>query len=119
MATILVTDDSKFMRHMLKRILEDSGHQVIAEAENGHEAIELYSLLSPELVTMDITMPEVDGLQAVKEICLRDPKAKVIMISSIGQQYMILEALNYGARDYIVKPFDLDRICDAVNRVLR
>lgn len=118
MATILVTDDSKFMRNVLKRILEDSGHQVIAEAMNGREAIELYSLHSPQLVTMDITMPEVDGLQAVKEICSRDPKAKVIMISSVGQQYMISEALNYGARDFIVKPFDLDRICDAVNRVL-
>lgn len=119
MATILVTDDSKFMRLMLKRILESNGHQVIAEAGNGREAIEMYSLLSPELVTLDITMPEVDGLQAVKEICSRDPKAKVIMISSMGQQYMILEAMNYGASDYIVKPFDLDRLYDAVNRVLR
>jgi len=117
-ATILVTDDSKFMRNVLKRILEDSGHQVIAEAKNGREAIELYSLHSPQLVTMDITMPEVDGLQAVKEICSRYPKAKVIMISSVGQQYMILEALNYGARDFIVKPFDQEGICDTVNRVL-
>ena len=118
MARILVVDDAKFMRMTLSNILTKADHDVIGEGENGEEAIRLYRELKPDLVTMDITMPVLSGLDAVKEIKKEDPTAKVIMCSAMGQQKMVVEAIEAGAKDFIVKPFDESRVIDAVSRVL-
>ena len=118
MARILVVDDAKFMRMTLSNILTKADHDVIGEGENGEEAIRLYRELKPDLVTMDITMPVLSGLDAVKEIKKEDPMAKVIMCSAMGQQKMVVEAIEAGAKDFIVKPFDESRVIDAVSRVL-
>ncbi len=115
---ILVVDDAAFMRMMIKDVLTKNGFEVIGEAENGQKAIEKYKELSPELVIMDITMPEVDGIQAVKEIKGIDASAKVIMCSAMGQQAMVIEAIQAGAKDFIVKPFQADRVIEAVKKVL-
>ncbi|MFD4931232.1 response regulator [Peribacillus butanolivorans] len=118
MARILVVDDAKFMRMTLSNILSKAEHEVIGEVENGKEAIELFRKLNPDLVTMDITMPIMSGLDAVKEIKKDFPYAKVIMCSAMGQQKMVVEAIEAGAKDFIVKPFDECRVVDAINRVL-
>lgn len=118
MARILVVDDAKFMRMTLSNILSKADHQVVGECENGKEAVELYRELNPELVTMDITMPVMSGLDAVKAIKKDFPDAKVIMCSAMGQQKMVVEAIEAGAKDFIVKPFDESRVLDAINRVL-
>lgn len=118
MARILIVDDAKFMRLTLTGILKKAEHEIVGEAENGREAIDLYRELKPELVTMDITMPEMSGLEAMKEIKQEFPEAKVIMCSAMGQQKMVVEAIEAGAKDFIVKPFDEGRVLDAVNRVL-
>ncbi|APC49180.1 response regulator [Virgibacillus halodenitrificans] len=118
MAKILITDDAAFMRMQLKDILTKLGHEVIGEAENGQVAIEKFQELQPELVTMDITMPEMNGVEAVKEIKKINPNAKVIMCSAMGQQGMVVEAIQAGAKDFIVKPFTPERIGEAVNKVL-
>lgn len=118
-ARILIVDDAKFMRMTLTNILNKAEHEVIGEAENGNEAIRLYREFKPDLVTMDITMPEMSGLEAVKEIKREDPDAKIIMCSAMGQQKMVVEAIEAGAKDFIVKPFDEGRVHDAINRVLK
>ena len=118
MARILIIDDAKFMRITLSNILKKANHEIVGEGENGKEAIRLYGELNPDLVTMDITMPEMSGLEAVKEIKKEYPNAKVIMCSAMGQQKMVVEAIEAGAKDFIVKPFDEGRVMDAVNRVL-
>ncbi|MFJ7681240.1 response regulator [Peribacillus butanolivorans] len=118
MARILVVDDAKFMRMTLSNILSKADHEVIGEGENGKEAIELFRKLNPDLVTMDITMPIMSGLDAVKEIKKDFPYAKVLMCSAMGQQKMVGEAIEAGAKDFIVKPFDECRVVDAINRVL-
>ncbi|WMX57606.1 response regulator [Peribacillus sp. R9-11] len=118
MARILVVDDAKFMRMTLSNILSKAEHEVIGEGENGKEAIELFRKLNPDLVTMDISMPIMSGLDAVKEIKKDFPYAKVIMCSAMGQQKMVFEAIEAGAKDFIVKPFDECRVVDAINRVL-
>ncbi len=118
MARILIIDDAKFMRITLSNILKKANHEIVGEGETGKEAIRLYSELNPDLVTMDITMPEMSGLEAVKEIKKEYPHAKVIMCSAMGQQKMVVEAIEAGAKDFIVKPFDEGRVMDAVNRVL-
>ncbi|HHY23906.1 MAG TPA: response regulator [Clostridiaceae bacterium] len=115
---ILIVDDAAFMRMMIKDILVKSGYEVVGEAENGAQAVEKYKELSPDLVIMDITMPEVDGIQAVKEIKKIDKNAMVIMCSAMGQQAMVIESIQAGAKDFIVKPFQADRVVDAVKRVL-
>src|ERR1700730_2496326 len=104
MARILVTDDAAFMRMQLKDMITKAGYEVVGEAENGNVAVELYEKLRPDLVTMDITMPEMDGVSAVKEIRKLDPNAKIIMCSAMGQQNMVLEAIQAGAKDFLVKP---------------
>ncbi|MBM7701973.1 response regulator [Metabacillus iocasae] len=119
MARILIVDDAKFMRMTLTSILQNANHVVIGEAENGNEAIELYQSLKPDLVTMDITMPEMSGIEAVKHIKKEDPSAKIVMCSAMGQQKMVVEAIEAGAKDFIIKPFDEIRVLDAINRVLR
>lgn len=118
MARILIVDDAKFMRMTLSNILVKANHEVIGEAENGIQAIQLYHEFKPDLVTMDITMPEKSGIEAVKEIKLQYPNARIIMCSAMGQQKMVVEAIEAGAKDFIVKPFDEGRVLDAINRVL-
>lgn len=118
MASILVCDDALFMRKVLSNFIKDLGHQVVGQAANGDEAVELYSLLRPDLVTMDITMPGLDGLGAVKQIMQRDPSAKIIMVSAMGQQAMVVDAIRSGAKDFIVKPYSPERIKLAFERIL-
>lgn len=118
MARILIVDDAKFMRMTLSNILVKANHEVIGEAENGIQAVQLYHEFKPDLVTMDITMPEKSGIEAVKEIKLQYPNARIIMCSAMGQQKMVVEAIEAGAKDFIVKPFDEGRVLDAINRVL-
>jgi two-component system chemotaxis response regulator CheY len=115
---ILVVDDAAFMRMMIKDVLSKNGYEILGEAENGQKAIEKYKELNPDLVIMDITMPEVDGIQAVKEIKKIDANAKIIMCSAMGQQAMVIESIQAGARDFIVKPFQADRVVEAVKKVI-
>ncbi len=115
---VLIVDDAVFMRMMIKDILEKNGFEIIGEASNGASAVEEYKNLKPDIVTMDITMPEMDGIQAVKEIRKIDPDAKIIMCSAMGQQAMVMEAIQAGAKDFIVKPFQSDRVVEALNKVL-
>jgi two-component system chemotaxis response regulator CheY len=115
---ILVVDDAAFMRMMLKDILTKGGHQVIGEAANGMEAIKKYDELKPDVVTMDITMPEMEGIQALREIRKTDPAAKVIMCSAMGQQAMVIDAIQAGAKEFIIKPFQADRVLNSVNKIL-
>ncbi|EAX48654.1 response regulator receiver protein [Thermosinus carboxydivorans Nor1] len=117
-AKILIVDDAAFMRMMIKDILTKNGYEVVGEAENGLKAIEKYQELRPDLTTMDITMPEMDGITAVKQIKKIDPAAKIIMCSAMGQQAMVIEAIQSGARDFIVKPFQPDRVLEAVRKAV-
>ncbi len=117
MAKILVVDDAAFMRMRAAKLLVEAGHEVL-EAGNGREAVDAYAAETPDCVLMDITMPEMDGLQALKEIRDNDPEARISMVTAMGQQSIILEALKSGASDFIVKPFDKDRVLAAVNRML-
>lgn len=119
MATrVLIVDDAAFMRMMVKDILSKNGYDVVGEAANGLQAIEKYQELRPDITTMDITMPEMDGISAVKEIKKLDPNAKVIMCSAMGQQAMVIEAIQSGARDFIVKPFQPDRVLEAIRKAV-
>ena len=115
---ILIVDDASFMRMMIKDILTKNGFEVVGEAENGVKAVEKYKELDPELVIMDITMPEMDGIQAVKEIKKINGEARVVMCSAMGQQAMVIEAIQAGAKDFIVKPFQADRVVEAVKKAL-
>ncbi|MGE5550306.1 MAG: response regulator [Bacteroidota bacterium] len=115
---VLVVDDAAFMRMMIKDILRKGGYQVIGEAEDGVRAIEKYRELKPDLVTMDITMPDMDGITAVKEIRKVDENAVIIMCSAMGQQAMVIDAIQAGAKDFIVKPFQPDRVLEAIRKVL-
>ena len=121
MARVLIVDDALFMRKMLSDILRKEGFEVVGEAENGKEAVEKYKELRPDLVTMDIVMPkmeEIDGIGAVKEIMKIDPKAKIVMVSAMGQHALVVEAIQAGAKDFIVKPFQPSRVAEAMRRVL-
>lgn len=118
MARILIVDDAKFMRLILTNIIKKSNHVVVGEGETGQEAIRLYRETKPDLVTMDITMPEMSGLEALKEIKRDFPEAKIIMCSAMGQQKIVVEAIEAGAKDFIVKPFDENRVIDAINRLI-
>jgi two-component system chemotaxis response regulator CheY len=115
---VLIVDDAAFMRMMIKDILSKNGYEVVGEAENGMVAIEKYKDVKPDLVTMDITMPEMDGIAAVKEIVAFDSKARVIMCSAMGQQAMVIDAIQAGAKDFIVKPFQPERVLEAVSKAL-
>lgn len=115
---ILIVDDAAFMRMMIKDILSKNGFEVVGEAENGARAVEKYRELLPDLVIMDITMPEVDGIEAVKEIKKINGECKIIMCSAMGQQAMVIESIQAGARDFIVKPFQAERVVEAVKKVL-
>lgn len=116
--TVLICDDALFMRTMLGNILKQAGFEVVGEAENGLEAVERYRELKPDLVTMDIVMPEQGGIDAVREIVSEDPGAKILMCSAMGQQGLVVEAIQAGAKDFVVKPFQPSRVLEAVQRVL-
>jgi two-component system chemotaxis response regulator CheY len=118
MATILIADDAAFMRMRCGRMLTDHGYTVL-EAENGRDAVEKYQAHRPDAVLMDITMPELDGIGALKEIRALDPSAKVAMVTAIGQQQVVLEAVQAGAKDFVVKPFQPERVLAAVEKMLR
>ena len=115
---ILVVDDAAFMRMMIKDILTKNGYTVAGEAENGVKAVEKYNEVKPDLVLMDITMPEMDGIEALRKIKEQDPSAVVVMCSAMGQQAMVIESIQAGAKDFIVKPFQPDRVLEAVSKVL-
>lgn len=118
MANIMVVDDAAFMRHIIRNILEEAGHSVISEAENGREAVDKYKKYRPDLVTMDVTMPEMEGVDALREIRAFDPYAVVIMCTAMGQKPIIIEAIKAGAKDFIVKPLQSLRVLEAVNKAL-
>ena len=115
---VLVCDDAIFMRTMISDILSGAGYEVVGEAESGVQAIERYRELRPDLVTMDIVMPDMGGIDAVREITKFDPAAKVLMCSAMGQQALVVEAIQAGAKDFVVKPFQPSRVLEAVQRVL-
>ena len=115
---ILITDDTMFMRMSLKEILQGSGYTIVGEAEDGKIAVEKYKKLKPDLVLMDITMPNMNGIEAIKEIMKLDDDAKIIMVSAMGQKPLIMEALCSGATDFVIKPFKPNRILNAVRKVL-
>ena len=115
---ILICDDAAFMRMMIKDILTKNGYNVVGEAENGKVAVYKYAELNPDLVLMDITMPEMDGIEALKAIRAKEPNAAVIMCSAMGQQAMVIEAIQSGAKDFIVKPFQAERVIEAVKKVI-
>ena len=117
--TVLVVDDAAFMRMMLKNILIQEGYEIVAEGENGKDAIELYRKYKPSFVTMDITMPVMDGIEALKSIKEEDPEAKIIMCSALGQENKVKEAIMNGAIDFIVKPFKVERVVEAIDRCMR
>ncbi|MDB5052078.1 MAG: chemotaxis protein CheY [Bacilli bacterium] len=115
---ILVVDDAAFMRMMIRDILTKNGYEVCGEANDGAQAIEKFKEVKPDLITMDITMPEMDGIAALKEIKKLDPNAKVVMCSAMGQQAMVIDAIQAGAKDFIVKPFQPDRVIEAIKKTL-
>ncbi len=117
MAKILVVDDAQFLRVRISKMLQADGHEVI-EAENGVVAVQQYKTNKPAIVLMDITMPEMDGLTALKEIRAHDPGAKVVMLTALGQESVVLEAIKSGAKDFVVKPFERERVMRAINKLL-
>jgi two-component system chemotaxis response regulator CheY len=116
--TVLICDDAIFMRTMIGDILTQAGFQIVAEAETGVQAVEKYRQFKPDLVTMDIVMPDMGGIDAVREIIKEDPGAKILMCSAMGQQALVVEAIQAGAKDFVVKPFQPSRVLEAVQRVL-
>jgi len=118
MARVLIADDSQFMRNILKNIIQKAGHEIVGEASNGREAVELFRTLNPDLVMLDIVMPEMDGLEALKKIMEINPSAKVIMCTGLGQQKLVVQAIESGAKGYIVKPFQAEFVIKEINRVL-
>lgn len=116
---ILIVDDAVFMRRMLSDILKEGGYDVVAEAANGKESVDQYKKSRPDAVTMDIIMPEMGGIEAVKEIVKHDKAAKILMVSAMGQQQLVVEAIQAGAKDFVVKPFEPSRVLSAVERLLK
>jgi len=116
--TVLVVDDAAFMRATLRDIFNRNGYKVVGEARNGVEAVSQYAALKPDLVTMDIVMPELSGIEAVRRIVEANPSARVIMCSAMGQQSLVVEAIQAGARDFVIKPFQAVRVLDAAARAL-
>ncbi len=118
MAKVMIVDDAKFMRALIKKALEDAGFEVVGEADTGESAIRIFKEVKPDIVTLDIVMPDKSGIDVLKEILSISPNTKVIMISAMGQTDMISEALSIGAKDYVVKPFQPQTLVDVIKRVL-
>ena len=118
MSKILIVDDALFMRRMVSDILSKAGYEIAGEAGDGKEAVEEYRKLKPDLITLDITMPGMDGIEALKAIKAEFPDAKVVMCSAMGQQAMVIDAIQAGAKDFVVKPFQADRVLEAVKKAL-
>jgi two-component system, chemotaxis family, chemotaxis protein CheY len=118
MARVLVVDDAAFMRKLVTDALTSGGHEVVGEAGNGAEAVDRFQELKPEVTTLDITMPEKDGLTALKEIIALDPAARVVMCSALGQEAKVLESIKLGAKDFVVKPFQAPRVLEAIGKAL-
>ncbi len=118
MPNVLIVDDTAFMRKLLRNILLSAGFNVVGEAENGKQAVELYKKLKPDLVTLDIVMPEMNGIEALKQIRSIDPNAKIIMCTAVGQEQMVKAAIKLGAKGYIVKPFQAPKVIEEAKRVL-
>jgi two-component system chemotaxis response regulator CheY len=118
MARVLVVDDAAFMRKLVTDVVTDGGHEVVGQATTGIEAVERYQELRPDVTTLDITMPEKDGITALKEIIAVDPSAKVVMCSALGQDSKVLESIKLGAKDFIVKPFEPERVLSAIDKAL-
>jgi two-component system, chemotaxis family, chemotaxis protein CheY len=118
MARVLVVDDAAFMRKMVSDALTGGGHEIVGEAANGAEAVQRFQELRPDVLTLDITMPEKDGLTALREIIAVDPGAKVVMCSALGQESKVLESIKLGAKDFVVKPFQADRVLSAIEKAL-
>jgi two-component system chemotaxis response regulator CheY len=116
---VLLADDLFFMRMVQKEVLESKGFQIVGEASTGTEAVAMYQELKPDIVVLDITMPEMNGLEAMKRIFVLDSKAKIIICSAIGQQNLIVDAINAGIKDFIVKPFKPERLLSAINKALK
>ena len=116
--TVLVCDDAIFMRTMITDILNQAGYDIVGEAESCSQAVQRYRDLKPDLVTMDIVMPDMSGIEAVREICKADPDARILMCSAMGQQALVVEAIQAGAKDFVVKPFQPSRVLEAVQRLL-
>ena len=118
MARVLVVDDAAFMRKMVSDALASGGHEIVGEAGDGAEAVARYQELRPEVTTLDITMPQKDGLEALREIIALDPGARVVMCSALGQESKVLESIKLGAKDFVVKPFQAERVLDAVAKAI-
>jgi len=118
MAKVLIVDDAKFMRTLVKDALTAVGHEIVAEAENGNEAVQLYKQHKPDLTTMDITMREKDGIEAAEEILTFDPTARVIMVTALGQENLLTKAIKLGVKDFVVKPFPPERLQKAAEKAL-
>ena len=119
MGTVLIVDDAKFMRMVLRRILTSQGHKVVGEATNGEEAVEMYAKLRPDIVTMDIVMPKLNGIEAVRRIMQFDRNAKIIMVTALGQESFVLDAIKAGAREFIIKPFRNEEIIKVVAKTIQ
>jgi two-component system chemotaxis response regulator CheY len=117
-ARVLIADDASFMRQMIREIIEPEGYEVVGEATNGMEAVKLYLELQPDLVTMDIVMPKRSGIEAVRSILAEDPQAQVVMCSALGQETLVMEALQAGAKNFIVKPFKPDAVISTLDRLV-
>ncbi len=117
-ARVLIADDASFMRHMIREIIEPEGYEVVGEATNGVEAVEQFTELHPDLITMDIVMPKRSGIDAVKGILKQDPGARIVMCSALGQEALVMEALQAGAKDFIVKPFKPDHVISTLDKAL-
>lgn len=118
MSRILVADDSIFMRQSLRKILLEAGHEIVGEAGNGLEAYEMYKEFTPDIVTMDITMPQLNGIESLKKIVAYSKDANVIMVTAIGKPERVLEALNSGAKNYITKPFDKEKVLESIEEIM-
>ena len=115
---IMIVDDAAFMRKRIRNILVKNGYEVVVESEDGKQAVDNYQQYQPDLVTMDITMPEMDGLAALQEIRSQDSNARVVMVSAMGQQSMVIKAIKSGAKDFIVKPFEPERVLETISKAL-
>lgn len=119
MASVLIVDDAMFMRMSIKQMLEANGHSVAGEASNGIEAVEKYPILKPDVVLLDISMPDMNGIEALRRIKILDKNAKIVICSAIGHQQMLAKAIEFGVDDFIVKPFEPDRLMAAIDKVLK